>query len=66
MPLYAQLQPGAMAEGVPLPDLQAVAYHMFTRCSEQRVAFDECMASKTKNSECNEQYKAMMDCAKTL
>ena len=55
-----------MADGVPVHDLQAVAHHLFSYCSEQREAFSECMETKTKNSDCNEQYKAMMSCAKDL
>lgn len=47
-------------------DLQAIAFHLFTRCKEQRSAFDECMESADKSSKCKEQYKALSDCAATL
>jgi hypothetical protein len=48
------------------PDLQAIAYHMFTACSDARSAFDSCMAGAQKNSECANEYKSLMACAKGL
>jgi hypothetical protein len=47
-------------------DLQALAFHMFTRCKEQRAAFDECMDSADKSSKCSEQYKALTSCTASL
>lgn len=47
-------------------DLQALAFHMFTRCQAERAAFDECMDSADKSSKCAEQYKALSGCATTL
>jgi hypothetical protein len=49
-----------------IPELQAVAYHMFTRCKEERVAFDDCMDQASKSSQCAEQQKALSACAKNL
>ncbi len=48
------------------PELQAIAYHMFTACSDARSAFDSCMAGAQKNSECAGEYKSLMACAKGL
>jgi hypothetical protein len=48
------------------PDLQAIAYHMFTACADKRSAFDACMSGAQKNSECASQYADLMACAKTL
>lgn len=45
-------------------DLQAIAFHLFTRCKSERAAFDECMDTESKSSKCSEQYKALNDCAK--
>jgi len=56
----------AMADVPAVNDLQAVAYHMFTQCKDNRTAFSECMAGASKPGECEEQYKAMMGCAKDL
>jgi hypothetical protein len=47
-------------------DLQALAFHMFTRCKSQRAAFDECMETADKNSKCQEQYSALLSCAQGL
>jgi hypothetical protein len=47
-------------------DLQALAYHLFTRCKDERAAFDECMDSESKSSKCAEQYKALNSCANAL
>jgi len=49
-----------------IPSLQAVAFHLFTRCKDERVAFDECMDSAAKSSQCAEQEKALAACAKSL
>lgn len=47
-------------------DLQALAFHMFTRCKEERAVFDACMDGADNSSKCSEQYKALTSCAKTL
>ena len=47
-------------------DLQALAFHLFTRCKDQRAAFDECMESSDKSSKCQEQFKSLTECAQTL
>lgn len=51
---------------LPTNELQAVAFHMFTRCQEQRKDFDECMDSADKSSKCQDQFKALTACAQTL
>ena len=55
-----------MADGIKTNDLQALAFHMFTRCKAERAAFDECLESADKSSKCAEQYKALTACATTL
>lgn len=47
-------------------ELQALAYHMFTRCSTERTTFDACMDKAAKSSECKEEYTALASCAKNL
>ncbi|KAI8466499.1 MAG: hypothetical protein J3K34DRAFT_433601 [Monoraphidium minutum] len=47
-------------------DLQAIAFHLFTRCKTERAAFDECMDTENKSSKCSEQYKALNACASSL
>jgi len=49
-----------------IPELQAIAYHMFTKCKDERVAFDDCMDQASKSSQCAEQQKALSSCAKNL
>jgi hypothetical protein len=48
------------------PELQAIAYHLFSACADARSAFDACMAGAQKNAECAEQYKGLMACAQGL
>jgi hypothetical protein len=55
-----------MADGLKTNDLQALAFHLFTRCKAERAAFDECMESADKSSKCTEQYKTLTACATTL
>jgi hypothetical protein len=47
-------------------DLQALAFHMFTRCKAARAEFDACMETADKNSKCAEQYGALLKCAQGL
>ncbi len=54
-----------MAEGIPLQELQAVSYHLFTKCAEKRAAFDECFQSAGKGG-CTSEYTALMSCTKDL
>jgi hypothetical protein len=56
-----------MSEALPsTPDLQAVAFHLFSRCSDQRTAFDECMDKASKSKECESEFKDLTACAKGL
>lgn len=56
-----------MSEALPsTPDLQAVAFHLFSRCADQRVAFDECMDKAAKSKECEAEFKDLTACAKGL
>ena len=47
-------------------ELQALAYHLFTACKEQRSAFDGCMNKANKGSECKAEYTALAACTKGL
>eukprot|EP00878_Enallax_costatus_P001677 GHUV01001831.1.p1 GENE.GHUV01001831.1~~GHUV01001831.1.p1 ORF type:complete len:102 (+),score=12.90 GHUV01001831.1:185-490(+) len=57
----------AQVEGVKNSQLQAVAFHMFSKCGEQTQAFEQCYSSSAKpTSECAEEYKATVACAQNL
>lgn len=61
--------PAAAAPEVELPhhQLQAIAFHMYSRCSAETDAFQECMKTATKPSQqCTEQYQALSACTKSL
>lgn len=52
---------------LPHHQLQAIAFHMYNKCSEQTEAFQECMKTSAKPSQqCTEQYQALSACAKEL
>ncbi|KAF8059152.1 NADH dehydrogenase [ubiquinone] 1 alpha subcomplex subunit 8-B [Scenedesmus sp. PABB004] len=56
----------AQVEGVKHADLQAVAFHMLSKCAEQTAAFEECYANNASASKCAEEFKAVAACAKDL
>lgn len=59
----------AAATGLELPthQMQAIAFHLYTKCSEQTDAFQECIKSANKPSQqCAAEYKALSSCAKEL
>lgn len=61
--------PAAAAPQVELPthQLQAIAFHLYSKCNEQTDAFQECIKSATKPSQqCQAEYKALSSCAKEL
>jgi hypothetical protein len=63
-------QPGTMSASqteLPHNQLQAIAFHLYSKCSDQTEAFQECVKTSAKPSqECTEQYKAISACAKEL
>lgn len=60
-PAAATLQPE-----LPTHQLQAIAFHMYSKCGEQTEAFQECMKNSTKPTVCVAEYKALSACAKEL
>jgi hypothetical protein len=61
--------PAAATPGPELPthQLQAIAFHLYSKCSEQTDAFQECIKSATKPSQqCKAEYQALSSCAKEL
>lgn len=56
-----------MAADVPHSELQAIAFHLYNKCSAETDAFNDCVKSSAKPSqECKEQYSALSACAKAL
>lgn len=54
----------AQVENLKTSSLQAVAFHMFTKCADQSEAFQSCYSSSDKpGSKCAEEYKALTACA---
>ena len=47
-------------------ELQALAYHLFTACKEERSTFDSCMDKADKGSQCKAEYTALATCTKGL
>lgn len=57
----------AQVEGIKNAELQAVAFHMYSKCAEQTAAFEQCYTTSDKPStKCAEEYKATAECAKAL
>lgn len=47
--------------------VQAVAFHMFTKCKDESETFQMCYASSSKPAgQCAEEYKALSTCAGAL
>lgn len=52
---------------LPTHQLQAVAFHLMSRCAEQTEAFNDCVKNSPKpSSACVEEYKALSACSKAL
>lgn len=57
----------AQVEGIKTTSLQAVAFHMFTKCGDQSETFQQCYQNSSKPaSQCAEEYKALRECAANL
>lgn len=57
----------APAAELPVHQMQAIAFHMMSKCADETEAFQECVKTATKPSQqCTEQYKALSACAKAL
>eukprot|EP00879_Flechtneria_rotunda_P001043 GHRR01001180.1.p1 GENE.GHRR01001180.1~~GHRR01001180.1.p1 ORF type:complete len:102 (+),score=22.90 GHRR01001180.1:75-380(+) len=57
----------AQVEGIKNAELQAIAFHMYTKCQDQTKAFEACYSSADKPaSQCEEEYAAVTACAKNL
>jgi hypothetical protein len=57
----------AQVEGVKNAHLYAVAFHMYEKCKDDTVAFEQCYANSSKpTSECANEYNAVVTCAKDL